>query len=257
MLAIIDYGIGNIRSVRNALDHLGIPAIISRDPAELRRVDALLLPGVGAFGEGMARIETYGLHPLLKKAGFRIKYVNFWRHPDLTVDVTKYDGLIVLGGPMGVYEAGERPHLKFEMDCIRQAIAENKPVLGICLGFELLMLSSDEMGRHEGLGYVRCPVSRLPVEAKLPHIGWSRVATGPASPQPCRLLRGLEGESFYFVHSYGVHGDMGGDVHATASYGGLSLMALVEKGSVFGTQFHPEKSGEAGLELLRNFSRLY
>lgn len=204
MLAIIDYGIGNIRSVRNALDHLGIPAIISRDPAELRRADALLLPGVGAFGEGMARIETYGLRPLLDEAH-----------------------------------------------------AAGKPLLGICLGFELLMLSSDEMGRHEGLGYVRCPVSRLPVEAKLPHIGWSRVATGPASPQPCRLLRGLEGESFYFVHSYGVHGDMGREVHATASYGGLSLMALVEKGSVFGTQFHPEKSGEAGLELLRNFSRLY
>lgn len=203
MLAIIDYGIGNIRSVRNALDHLGIPAIISHDPAELRRADALLLPGVGAFGEGMARIEAHGLRPLLDEAH-----------------------------------------------------ADGKPLLGICLGFELLMLSSDEMGRHDGLGYVSCPVSRLPVQAKLPHIGWSRVETGATSPQPCRLLQGLEGESFYFVHSYGVHGDMGGEVHATASYGGLSLMALVEKGNVFGTQFHPEKSGEAGLELLRNFSRL-
>src|SRR5688572_4363115 len=96
------------------------------------------------------------LHPLLKKAGFRIRYVNFWRYPDATVDISSYDGLIVLGGPMGVYEAAEKPHLTFEMQCIREAIKQEKPVLGICLGAQLIAAA---------LGAKVAPASQ-------PEIGW-------------------------------------------------------------------------------------
>lgn len=209
MLAILDYGIGNVRSVLNAFEHLGVPAALTRDPAAIRAAKGLILPGVGAFGEGMRRIDEHGLRPLLQGA-----------------------------------------------------VDEGRPVLGICLGFQMLMRSSTELadgqpeGRHGGLGLLPLEVVRLPVQARLPHIGWAELRTPPASPGPSRLMRGLEGERFYFVHSYGVVEPGRDCLHADTVYGGCQLMGLVEQGNVFGTQFHPEKSGEAGLELLRNFAGL-
>lgn len=202
MLAIIDYGIGNVKSVQNAFEYLAIPVILTRDPKEIANADGLVLPGVGAFAEGMRCIEAHRLHSVLDNE-----------------------------------------------------IQSGKPILGICLGFQMLMKSSNEQGINEGLGFLSMDVIRLPVDARLPHIGWSKVQT-PEASQPSKLMKGLEGEFFYFVHSYGILQCNQILQSASAFYGGRELMALVEHENVFGTQFHPEKSGEAGLTLLNNFAEL-
>lgn len=200
MIAVIDYGIGNVRSVINALDYIGVHAIVTRDHGELASADGLLLPGVGAFGEGMRRLDMYNLRELL-------------------ISMTR----------------------------------RGKPLLGICLGFQMLMSSSSELGIYKGLALFDHEVEKLPVQARLPHIGWSCVSTAHDAPKQSKLLHGLEGELFYFVHSYGVVKAAFPFVTGIVNYGGCEITALVEDGNVFGTQFHPEKSGEAGLQMLRNF----
>lgn len=203
MIAVIDYGIGNVRSVLNAFEYIGAQAVLTRDPTELAKASGLVLPGVGAFGEGMRRLDMNGLRePLtaLARAG--------------------------------------------------------KPLLGICLGFQMLMRSSTEQGQYEGLGLMAHEVVRLPVNARLPHIGWSRVQAAANAPTAPMLLAGLNDELFYFVHSYGVVKPMPPIVAGLATYAGCEIAALIESGNVFGTQFHPEKSGEAGLQMLRNFRSL-
>lgn len=202
MIAVIDYGIGNVRSVLNALEHIGAQAVLTRDPDDLARADGLVLPGVGAFGEGMCRLDTHKL-----------------REPITTLA-----------------RAG-------------------KPLLGICLGFQMLMRSSTEQGQHDGLALVDHEVVKLPVEARLPHIGWSRVRAAVDASSP-KLLAGLDGELFYFVHSFGVVKPAQPIVAGLAAYADCEIAALIESGNVFGTQFHPEKSGEAGLQMLRNFRSL-
>jgi len=198
MIAVIDYGIGNVRSVLNALEYIGARVVLTRDPDLLAKADGLVLPGVGAFGEGMRRLDMHNLRePLMALA------------------------------------------------------CAGKPLLGICLGFQMLMRSSTEQGQHAGLSLIDHEVVRLPVEARLPHIGWSRVKAADA--QPPKLLEGLDGELFYFVHSYGVVKPAHPIVAGLATYAGCEITAVVEAGNVFGTQFHPEKSGEAGLQMLRNF----
>jgi imidazole glycerol-phosphate synthase subunit HisH len=203
MIAVIDYGIGNVRSVLNAFEYIGAQAVLTRDPAELAKASGLVLPGVGAFGEGVRGLDAHGLRvPLTSLA-----------------------------------RAG-------------------KPLLGICLGFQMLMRSSTEQGQHEGLALLGHEVVRLPVEARLPHIGWSRVKAAVDVPARPRLLAGLDNELFYFVHSFGVVKPKQPIVAGLASYAGCEIAALIESGNVFGTQFHPEKSGEAGLQMLRNFQSL-
>lgn len=203
MLAIIDYGLGNVRSVLNAFAYLGVSAMLTNSTEVIERASGLVLPGVGAFGEGMRRIDSVGLRPVLADAA-RL----------------------------------------------------NKPMLGICLGFQMFMRSSTEQSFHQGLGFAPFEVVRLPVEARLPHIGWTAISTSPLSAGPSRLMRGLEDESFYFVHSYAVVRREGSVKFARAVYAGCEFIALIEQSNLFGTQFHPEKSGEAGLELLRNFALL-
>lgn len=199
MIAVIDYGIGNVRSVMNAMAHLGAKAVLTRDPKELSAASGLILPGVGAFGEGMRRLEAHGS-----------------KEPLLT-------------------------------------LARNgRPLLGICLGFQMLMRSSSEMGNHQGLGLIASPVVKLPVTARLPNIGWCSVRASSATPPP-RLLHGIENELFYFVHTYAVVGPRFEHPTGIARYADCEFAALMESDNVFGTQFHPEKSGEAGLALLRNF----
>lgn len=199
MIAVVDYGIGNVRSVMNAMAHLGAKAVLTRDLKEMSAASGLVLPGVGAFGEGMRRLDAHSL-----------------RGPLLSLS------------------------------------EEGRPLLGICLGFQMLLQSSSEMGNHQGLGLIDLTVDKLPVTARLPNIGWCPVRAASASAPP-RLLRGLEDELFYFVHSYGVVGS--NFVHPTgiARHADCAFAALMESGNVFGTQFHPEKSGEAGLAMLRNF----
>lgn len=200
MIAVIDYGIGNVCSVLNALECIGAKAMLTRDPEMLAKADGLVLPGVGAFGEGMRRLRTYNL-----------------------------------------------------LQPLTALVHAGKPLLGICLGHQMLMRTSTELGLSEGLALIDHEVIRLPVEARLPHIGWSRVFTATDTPSPPRLLAGLDGELFYFVHSYGVVKSTRPIVAGIAAYAGCEIVALVEDRNVFGTQFHPEKSGEAGLQMLRNF----
>ena len=201
MIAIIDYDAGNIRSVEKALLYLGQEAVITRDPKIILGADGVILPGVGAFGDAMGKLHTYGL-----------------------------------------------------MQVIRQCVQENKPFLGICLGLQLLFESSEESPGVTGLGVLKGKVVRLPAEAglKIPHIGWNDLKF----PNSGRLFKGLkEGAFVYFVHSYYLTAKEPDIVTATTEYGTV-IHASVEKGNVFACQFHPEKSSEAGLTILRNFIKV-
>ena len=203
MIAVIDYGIGNVRSVLNALEYIGVQAVITRDIKEISRSKGIILPGVGAFGAGIQKLEAYGLSAELLASA-----------------------------------------------------SAGKPLLGICLGFQMLMRSSVEMGEFQGLHLQNYDVIRLPVEERLPHMSWSRVYVASNSRTIPYLLEGLDGQSFYFVHSYGIAKPEGSVVAGLSEYAGYEFLSLIESGNIFGTQFHPEKSGEAGLEMLRKFARL-
>jgi glutamine amidotransferase len=196
-ICIVDYGMGNLRSVEKALEHVGATATIANDAATIRAADGLILPGVGAFPKAMARIRELGL-----------------------------DELIV------------------------EERATGKPILGICLGLQLLFESTTELGGAAGIGLLPGPVDRLGADGlKVPHIGWSPVRWERDS----RLIEGIESETpFYFVHSFAPQ-PAAGDLLGSAAYGGLFACAA-EHENVFGVQFHPEKSSSAGLRLLSNFA---
>ncbi len=197
MIGILGYGMGNLRSVVNALEHLGAQCEVVDTPERAREAEKLILPGVGAFGEGMALLEAKGFAEAL---------------PALT-------------------HAG-------------------RPLLGICLGMQLLAESSSEHGEHRGLGLIHGSVERIEADGlRVPHVGWnSAMATRRST-----LFEGLPEEpTFYFVHSYELRPTNPDDLTATADYGG-AVSAAVESDSVYGVQFHPEKSQADGLALLRNF----
>jgi imidazole glycerol-phosphate synthase subunit HisH len=196
-VAILDYGMGNLRSVEKALEHVDVTAEITADHDRARAADGVILPGVGAFPRAMERVREHGLDELVSER----------------------------------VEAGA-------------------PVLGICLGLQLIFSSSAELGGADGIGLVDGSVSELDAgDLKVPHIGWSPVSWAKES----RLTVGLgEGEPFYFVHSFAPRPN-DGDVLGTATYG-ETFCCAVERGNVFGVQFHPEKSSGAGLRLLRNFA---
>lgn len=196
-IAILDYGMGNLRSAEKALEHVGVTAKISRDPVEVQAADGVILPGVGAMPRAMERIREYGLDELIAERR----------------------------------EAGV-------------------PILGICLGLQLLFESTTEFGGSDGLGLLEGPVEELEAEGlKIPHIGWSPVRWERDS----RLTEGLpSGTPFYFVHSFAPR-PSGEDLLGTAEYGSRFACAA-ERENVFGVQFHPEKSSSAGLRLLANFA---
>jgi|SRR5215213_5928555 len=196
-IAILDYGMGNLRSVEKALEHVGATATISHDPTEVRAADGLVLPGVGAFPRAMERIRQRGLGELI----------------------------------------GER----------REA---GVPILGICLGLQLLFDSTTELGGAAGLGLLSGPVGELDSPGlKVPHIGWSPVRWERES----RLTDGIETETpFYFVHSF-APAPGAEELLGSAAYGARFACAA-ERDNVFGVQFHPEKSSAAGLRLLSNFA---
>lgn len=196
--AIVDYGVGNLKSVTNAMNYLGLKTCITSDASELERADAIILPGVGAFPDAAEKLRAPGLDQVL----------------------------------------------------IRQA--QVKPVLGICLGMQLLFDRGDEVRSCDGLGLVPGHVARIQTEYKLPHIGWNSLAFQNNSP----LFRGLDNGAYvYFVHTFCGYADSEDDVTARTQYG-ASVVAAVSRGNVFGCQFHPEKSGETGLMILKNFGEL-
>lgn len=212
MIAIVDYGMGNLRSVEKALLKLGHAAEVTADPSVIARAERVILPGVGAFGAAMANLSRA--------------------------------------------EAGSPPL----SEAVREAIASGKPFLGICLGMQLLLSESEELAPrnrpHRGLDIVPGQVVRFDAagdpELKIPHMGWNRLSF------PCRspLFAGLEeGTSVYFVHSFYCRPDEPGVTAATCSHGTVFCAALAWE-NLFATQFHPEKSGAAGLRILANFASL-
>ncbi len=199
MIAVIDYGVGNLFSLRSSLRFIGAESCVSADAETLRAADRLILPGVGAFPDAAEKLRRSGLDRV-----------------------------------------------------VLEEAARGKPILGICLGMQLLFEESSEYGRHEGLGLLRGRVvgmeGRLPKELKIPQIGWNALHLHRSSPL---LTRVKEGDCVYFVHSFFAE-DCEDSLVASVEYG-LEITAAVEKGNVAGCQFHPEKSGEVGLNILRAF----
>ncbi len=202
MLAIIDYGVGNLFSLKCSLLKIGVDAVVTNDPATIKKADRIILPGVGAFGDASQKLKETGLIPVIK-----------------------------------------------------DEVEKGKPLMGICLGMQLLFEKGYEYGEHDGLGFLKGKVIPLegviPQELQIPHMGWNSLDFKKSSP----LFKYLkEGDFVYFVHSYYAT-DCSDSVIATSEYG-IPVTAAVGKGKVFGCQFHPEKSGDTGLNILRAFNEL-
>lgn len=199
MIAIIDYGMGNLRSVEKALVSQGFNGVITKDPRVVLEADKVILPGVGAF-------------------------------PD-AVDNLKSNGMI---------------------EVIEEIIKRGIPILGVCLGMQLMFEMGFEVKECEGLGIFKGKIDRLPEGIKVPHMGWNSLDI----KKECRILRGIDSGSYmYFVHSYYAADVEDGTVSASCRYG-IDIPAVVCSGNVFGTQFHPEKSGDKGLIIYKNFGEL-
>lgn len=201
MIAVIDYDAGNMLSVVKALGHLGQEPVITRDRETICLADKVILPGVGAFGDAMTRLNGYGL--------------------------------------TGV---------------IREVIAKGTPFFGICLGLQLLYDESEESPGIAGIGALKGTIKKIPTGEykKIPHMGWNSLDF----PNKGRLFKGIdEGAYVYFVHSYYLEAANRDTVTATCNYN-VSIDASVESGNIFACQFHPEKSGTVGLQILKNFINL-
>ncbi len=196
MVGIIDYGVGNLFSLRSSFAAIGVEAFVSGDASELAKADRLILPGVGAFGDAAEKLRQSGLDAF-----------------------------------------------------VREQAASGKPLMGICLGMQLLFEKSFEYGEHAGLGLLKGQVvgmsGRLPEGLKIPHMGWNALRC----TKPAKLLE--EGSYVYFVHSFYAE-NCEDSVAAVTDYG-IPITAAVEKDNIFGCQFHPEKSGNVGLEILKRF----
>ena len=196
MVGIIDYGVGNLFSLRSSFAAIGVEAFVSGDAAELAKADRLILPGVGAFGDAAEKLRASGLDAF-----------------------------------------------------VREQAAAGKPLMGICLGMQLLFERSYEYGDHEGLGLLKGQVvgmsGRLPEGLKIPHMGWNALKLTKSA----KLLE--EGSYVYFVHSF--YAENCEDSLAAVTDYGIPITAAVEKGNIFGCQFHPEKSGNVGLAILKKF----
>ena len=200
MIGIVDYGLGNLTSVEGAVRHLGHEATVTSDPAVLAKADKLILPGVGAFGDGMRNLRERGLvEPLTEM----------------------------------VKGAG-------------------KPILGICLGFQLIARDSEEFGHHEGLGWVDGSVLRLAPadeDLRIPHVGWNDLIR----TADCAMFDGLPDDAlFYYVHSFRLAPVKSEIVIGECDYGGR-FAAAIRQDNIWAVQFHPEKSQQSGLRLLKNF----
>ena len=202
MIAVIDYGVGNLFSLKSSLKAIGTEPVVTRDAEVIHKADHIILPGVGAFGDAVRKLRKTGMFEVVKAEA-----------------------------------------------------ASGKPMLGICVGMQLLFDESLEFGRHEGLGLISGTVDaiepRIGADLDVPHMGWNSLSFQKDS----RLFADIPEHAFvYFVHSYAAFG-CEPYVSALTEYG-IPLTAAVEKGNVYGTQFHPEKSGATGLSVLKNFCSL-
>ncbi|PWI57633.1 imidazole glycerol phosphate synthase subunit HisH [Sulfoacidibacillus thermotolerans] len=198
MIAIVDYGLGNLRSVENAFHYLQVPVYTTSDASEMERADGVILPGVGAFGDAM-----------------------------------------------------EQLHRRDLVKPLQQYARSGKPLLGICLGMQLLFEVSDEHGEHEGLGLLAGRVTRMQGDYKIPHVGWNQLQLHAQHPLVTHIQTG---DYVYFVHSYYVVPQNKEMMIATADYH-QAVPAIVASQQVYGMQFHPERSSKIGLQLLRNFAQ--
>lgn len=202
MVVIIDYGMGNLKNVYNALKHLNIPSKVSNEISEIKGADKLILPGVGAFNKAMYNLNNRGL-----------------------------------------------------TDVIKDKVNSGTPILGICLGMQMLFQKGYENGECNGLSFIDGNVKLLePKEkVKIPHIGWNRLEYNSQND----LIKGLDENSFvYYVHSYAATDMNDKNLIGFSNYGGIKVPSIVCKDNVYGTQFHPEKSGEVGLKILKNFGEV-
>ena len=205
MIAIIDYGVGNLFSLKSSLVQLGQDTVVTADPDTIRKADRLILPGVGAFGDAMDKLVATGLVPVIR------------------------------------------------------AEAEKKPLLGICLGMQLLFEKSYEYGEHTGLGLIPgevCPLADdlKDPRLKVPHIGWNRLDIVPGRENDPLFKYTKPGEYVYYVHSFYAK-NCAANTLAASEYS-IPVTGAVKNGLVYGTQFHPEKSGDTGLRMLRAFAEL-
>lgn len=198
MIAIVDYGMGNLRSVQKAFEYLGYDAAITDQTKSLAEASHIVLPGVGAFRDAIAALKQKGLDEVIKKE-----------------------------------------------------VSKGKPFLGICLGMQMLFDKSLEDGEYEGLGLIGGEVVRFETELKIPHIGWNTLFYNKRT----QLFNGIEDNNFYFVHSYHAAKVAKEDVETTCVYG-YEFVSSVNRDNVWGVQFHPEKSGDTGLRLLKNFGEI-
>jgi imidazole glycerol-phosphate synthase subunit HisH len=203
MIAVIDYGMSNLASLANALAYIGVAHWVTTDPKEIQKANKLILPGVGAFGEAMKRLNESGFSDAIKE----------------------------------------------------ETLIKQKPILGICLGMQLLYNQSEEHGHFEGLGLVTGRVRFLgkKIQNPVPHVGWNSVL----SKSETRLLRKntTPDYCFYFVHSFYCDAENKEHVSGIVEYGGFSFDAVIESKNISGCQFHPEKSQKNGIELLRKFAQ--
>jgi len=197
LISIVDYGMGNLRSVQKALEYIGEQAVITNDKEIIMKSNGIIVPGVGAFPDAMENLKKTGM-----------------------------DKVII------------------------SAAKENKPLLGICLGMQLFFESSDEVILKSGLGILKGKVTKLKADVKIPHMGWNSLSLKNKSP----ILNGtIQGSFVYFVHSYYVSCIDSKSLNAVCNYG-VQIPAVISLNNIFGVQFHPEKSGEAGINMLRNFA---
>lgn len=199
MIAIIDYGVGNLRSVQKGYEKAGIAAFVTTNPDEVVTADAVVLPGVGAFADAADNLKKTGMEA-----------------------------------------------------AVFEVVRQKKLLIGVCLGMQLMMSESEENGIHRGLGLIEGRVVRFPAGRKVPHMGWNQVQQHGSSP----IFKGVPDLSYYyFVHSYYCCPDDPAVTAGTCEYG-LDFCCAVQKDNIFGVQFHPEKSSERGLHILKNFGEM-